>query len=407
MDDLQRETAWTSLLMVVDIVGFSKHDQHVQLAMVRHLVRALDDIEVLRGRNRSSGLLLNSTGDGFLLGLSTNGPYDLPKAFCEAAIQLVRHARSFRDPSDESVRLELRIGLHMGEFVDHVCQYQETSFAVGVGINWCARVADLAGPNQILVSDRFVELVERRFGGKEVDRFFFPKRDKAPIEVSVKHGRPAKVRMLEGPDLGKDPPPKLRIVDQVDQHLANALEIMGRTVARGIAQQSEVLRPGSPLTLDQLATRLTLWIPEGDQLVPMRLRHQIPPPQVALVRSRTRYLIPNGYDPDGDYWPVVEAYLTERPAMLLDLPDPQGDERSYYEECSRRGLSPDSVSNFTRKSRSILAIPMKVLERPGGVLCVDMVPDLPEFRAVLEAAADALIVRSGYFVAALLQLRQT
>lgn len=99
---------------------------------------------------RSDGRLVKSLGDGLLLEFAG----EARALACARAIQ--RRAAALNAGRSPRDRLELRVGLHAAEIVvDQLDIY-------GSGVNLAARLAGLAGPGQIVLSNEFRLAVEGR-----------------------------------------------------------------------------------------------------------------------------------------------------------------------------------------------------------------------------------------------------
>ena len=87
--------------------------------------------------------ILNETGDGFLIKFS---------AASDAVETALRLQCLLREEICEGEPMVLRIGLHMGEVSEMEEQITGDTRAVGMAINLCARIMDLAGDGQILLT---------------------------------------------------------------------------------------------------------------------------------------------------------------------------------------------------------------------------------------------------------------
>jgi len=130
----------TEALSVVftDLVGFTTYTEERGDAAA---VRVLEDTRriVDRALEGSDGRVVKEIGDGVML------------AFCDASGSIectARLAAGLRDGFvDGGLPLAARIGLHRGEVVPR------GDDLVGHTVNVAARVADVAGPGELLVSD--------------------------------------------------------------------------------------------------------------------------------------------------------------------------------------------------------------------------------------------------------------
>ncbi|GHF65895.1 nuclear transport factor 2 family protein [Seohaeicola zhoushanensis] len=129
-------TAGTTSVMFTDIAGSSALAQVVgdtawaDLAR-RHLARVTDTVEAHGGR------LIKSLGDGTMSTFPSAGQAMLAALDIQAAL----------DGQAEEPRLRVRIGLHTGDVV------QAGDDFFGTVVNKAARIAALAGPGEIRVSD--------------------------------------------------------------------------------------------------------------------------------------------------------------------------------------------------------------------------------------------------------------
>lgn len=87
--------------------------------------------------------ILNETGDGFLVRFQTAS---------DAVETALRLQCLMRQEDCEGESMKLRIGLHMGEVAEMQEQITGDKRAVGMAINLCARIMDLASDGQILLT---------------------------------------------------------------------------------------------------------------------------------------------------------------------------------------------------------------------------------------------------------------
>jgi len=102
--------------------------------LVAHNARLREELNVFRGRE------VKTTGDGFL-------------AVFDSATRAVRCAASMIT-SAQAMQLPIRIGLHTGE-VEFVA-----GDVRGIAVHTAARILDLAGPNDVLISPTTRDLLE-------------------------------------------------------------------------------------------------------------------------------------------------------------------------------------------------------------------------------------------------------
>jgi class 3 adenylate cyclase len=118
-------------LLITDIVGSTEHLARLGDARWRELLEAHERI-VADAVDAAAGRILEDRGDGYLIDFdSSSNAVGCAEAVCVATA---------------SLGVELRAGVHAGE-----CELLGTRL-VGMALHITARVADLAGPSQVLVS---------------------------------------------------------------------------------------------------------------------------------------------------------------------------------------------------------------------------------------------------------------
>ncbi len=135
-------------VMVTDIVGYTALTQEDE-------DRTLDVLEehgeLLQGVfSEYGGRVVKSTGDGFLVEF----PSALSAMQCAIAVQ--EAVRKRNEEVTEGRRLQLRIGLHVGEVVPHAGDI------LGDGVNIAARIERLAPPGGIAISQQVYDQVQHR-----------------------------------------------------------------------------------------------------------------------------------------------------------------------------------------------------------------------------------------------------
>lgn len=386
-----------AFILVADIVGFSELAVDTQVAAVRHLVEGVTRSPVFKNWPDGS-YFMNSTGDGFVLARMAMGPLDLPLTLVELGRALVKHAKRFQTPKGP---LHVRVGLHRGDVVGDVSGVPGTRFAVGSGLNWCARIADLAGPSQMLASEEFVQLCVSRFGAKKLISFTVPEVGREPFLAQVKHGRSASFRVCVGDGLSEAVPPKLSHDEIIGRHLENALEVVGTALLQMSAGGTT---PPEDLIV-KLAPRLTLWVPQADVLVCVVPRIELPRTAATapLNHASTWSIAPGVSTHVG---PVAAAFFTTKCQAVAGLPNYRVHEEEYLLRWEQAGVSRERVGKFSRHPRVVLTVPLLLLDEPAGVLCIDLMEPLEVADDQLVPILNRIQLRSGYFIAALLTVRR-
>ncbi len=135
-------------VMVTDIVGYTaltQEDEDRTLEVLEEHGKLLQGIFSQYG-----GRVVKSTGDGFLVEF----PSALSAIQCALDVQEAVKRRNQQVP--EGRRLQLRIGLHVGEVVPH------NGDILGDGVNIAARIERLAPPGGIALSQQVYDQVQHR-----------------------------------------------------------------------------------------------------------------------------------------------------------------------------------------------------------------------------------------------------
>src|SRR5262249_15101192 len=132
-----------SLILVCDIVGFSKLDDLRQATVVRSLRTALATIGLLGRRYRS---LPSGTGDGWLLAFPAARSRMTHFELLAVATRLMEHARH--------AGFGLRIGLHLGTFRELKIGRGKSKLLVGSGLNECTRIGNIGDGGHTIVSEK-------------------------------------------------------------------------------------------------------------------------------------------------------------------------------------------------------------------------------------------------------------
>ena len=141
-------------ILFTDIVGSTEHAAHLGDRRWRSLLEEHD--ELIRAElDRYGGQEIKTTGDGFLVA------FDGPARSIRCARAIVEGSRS--------VGVRVRAGIHTGE-----CELRGEDLA-GIAVHIAARVAALAGPDEVLVTGTVRDLV----AGSGID---FTERDRHTLK---------------------------------------------------------------------------------------------------------------------------------------------------------------------------------------------------------------------------------
>ncbi len=133
-----QDTGALSTILVTDIVGSTETLRRIGDQAWRSLMGRHDEI-CQDAMDRHRGQLVNQTGDGLV------AAFDGPARGIRCALEISQAVRE--------LDLEIRCGLHTGE-----CEIRGRETA-GLAVHLAARVSDLAGPGEVLVSQSVRDLV--------------------------------------------------------------------------------------------------------------------------------------------------------------------------------------------------------------------------------------------------------
>jgi class 3 adenylate cyclase len=134
----------TAAIVFTDLVGFTAYnDAHGDRAAVEVLDRQSSLVEAgLAGRGR----IVKELGDGLMLW------FDSGSSGVEASCDILAAVAGARDTT--AFPLAVRMGMHLGAVVERGDDY------VGQTVNIAARVVDLAGPGELLVTEQVVRSLD-------------------------------------------------------------------------------------------------------------------------------------------------------------------------------------------------------------------------------------------------------
>lgn len=225
-----RRLLWICPIVLTDIVKFSELSTRGQEDAIDHLLKGLDKHLLKKPRLKTCSWHLNSTGDGFLLAIGTGRRLDeLVTPLFDGVRALVNHCRS---GTKSGLRFEIRAALHLGDLLVEPNKLPG-GFAVGKGLNWAARLAGLASPSQVIVSEELAQEILDKVGHTDHDEQLHPPRGSDPHEATVKHGRPARFRFLTSTPaaaLSQDSSDRLKLLQHADDHAERALRVVSNLI---------------------------------------------------------------------------------------------------------------------------------------------------------------------------------
>ena len=138
----------TAAIVFTDLVGFTAYtDVHGDRAAVDVLDRQADIVE---GELAGCGRIVKELGDGLMLWFE-NG---------SAGLEVARNVLAAVAAARDEFPLAVRMGMHVGDVIERSGDF------VGQTVNIAARVADLAGPGELLVTEQVVRSLDAdRFAG--------------------------------------------------------------------------------------------------------------------------------------------------------------------------------------------------------------------------------------------------
>jgi class 3 adenylate cyclase len=139
-------------IMFTDMVGYSALVQKNEALALKLLQEHQQLLRPLF--HKHEGREIKTIGDAFLVEFTST----LEAIRCAAEIQKI--LKEYNASSDQSFKIQIRIGLHMGDVV-----YREND-VFGDGVNIASRIEPLAKPGGICLSQQVYDQVHNKFAGK-------------------------------------------------------------------------------------------------------------------------------------------------------------------------------------------------------------------------------------------------
>lgn len=381
------------LCMVADIVGFSRYSRsRVQRQALQALYLRMSTLSLMLRLVEEKHFVIQSVGDGFQLVLLRNVCEDLHTEALEAAQELIERCLEVKL---DGRPLRLRLALHR---VQVFLGREGRPTTVGLGFGYCRRIATVAPPGHAVVTEEFFKAYLD--DAVEPSSTFFPKVGAPPWEIVLKFGQPSKIRIWSRGSEQAPLPPKVALQERVTRNLRQEMLDIGEVLKQMLEEQKQ------PLT--DAGLRLTWWVPGAEfQTMFPRIRVYVDEASgdtesERRLPSQTRYQL--GTFAEG---PVGRCFEHQERQMMLSLPE---DPAAYIQEWEAVGVRPAVVAGFSRRSRSVVALPIFFNDdsrESGAVLCIDAMVPLSAYRYLIETFSTNIIELSGPYLSTLWQLRMT
>ncbi len=136
-------------ILAADVAGYSRMMSGDEIGTI-DAVRRLREETIAPIATRHGGRIVKTMGDGFLLEFSS------AVASVEAAVEIQAKLKDINGDSPQERRVELRIGIHVGDIV-----FEEDDI-FGDGVNVAARIEPLANPGGVGISDEAYRQIRDR-----------------------------------------------------------------------------------------------------------------------------------------------------------------------------------------------------------------------------------------------------
>ena len=407
-------------ILLCDIIDYSKLPAQIQAVAVSHLLNFLCSDPLLKP-NQSR--IINGTGDGALI----CWPQVTRKISCPEVVEFSERIISHM-LSTPGKRIELRIGIHIGQYRSVFPPSKSVSFQVtGTGLNECARISSIGDAGNVVVSEDFLDHWKKSMQSESLAMArFYPSGD-TPITVFVKHNQPIKVRLYFHGPVARKLPIKFLAIRGIKQKISTMLARIEKEFIKGLLKHPERQSVSAavknvqeeadlPDTLARaVSMRVTVFLlaeedSKSPRLVPTEHRYHRDP--AWCYQSQVEYVVKQER-PEG---PMAHAVISARPYVLHALPIPRSSRNQagpseltpeYVDQLEREGISRDKVSAMKRLPRALIGFPI-ITHFPNdpltnerrsinwGAVCMDMDDPLSDFsREELLAISEAVYVEFG------------
>jgi class 3 adenylate cyclase len=409
-------------VLLCDIVGYSKLSATIQAGAVRHLLNFLCDDPLLKPKDAR---IINGTGDGALI----CWPQVKRKVSCPEIMafseRLISHMLS-----TPNKRIELRIGIHIGQFRRVFPKSSAVGFQVtGTGLNECARISSIGDAGNVVVSEDFIAHWKKSMDGDALAMNRFYPSEASPVTVYVKHNEPMRVRLYVHGPVTRRSPTKFLAIGGVTQRIFSVLaKIESSFIDKLLEYKDKPMIQGAnkdnsnTKVRDELARKISMRVTvfllseedsKSPKLVPTEYRYHRDP--AWRYKSAIEYVVKQER-PEG---PLAQSVISGSPQVLHGLKVPRASiqpnasaelTREYLLQLDEAGIGRDKALMMKRPPRSIIGFPI-VTNFPNdplsneprvihwGAICMDADDPLDEFsRDELTTVAESINKEFGTII---------
>ncbi len=270
--------------------------------------------------------------------------------------------------------VHLRAAVHQG----YVSRVRVASFVqplvFGNAINDCHKLCSFSEDEHFVVSEAFLEGWQS-LGTANFDNLF-PGRGKGPIKIMLKEDRDIGIRFAGKTD-GK-PPQRILFLEAVAREIKGSLKLIELCLIDFLKESGldNARRIASP--------RISIFYPVNSH------------GKLVLAASSFRFHFAGKDTKPGSTFYDVEppgagtcgrAFVSGKVQIAVGFPDYRTHPKEYIERWQKKwGMEKEHVQDFSRKSRAVMSIPMKIGDLPTlGVLCIDSIHPFTEIKKIRPA----------------------